>query len=270
VAEEKRKTILCVDDEQDILDSLYDTFMDKYDVKIASSGAEALKILAAEEVCVVITDQRMPQMQGTELLAKLREIKPNCKSILLTGYADINAAIDAINKGSVNRYFSKPWDDAEINDAVNHLVKMYDSDKFLVKMKEDGERLMKVQKERKQTLDSYEKYLDGYLTGVCIVGENDKVVHINKTGMEFLQLKSIEGLRGKDFKELFLLSLEQKNSCHQRFLKHDQSPEKLGVKIQGGESAALMAMFTFASDDAADVGDARVTGIVFQRPSKFL
>jgi transcriptional regulator with PAS, ATPase and Fis domain len=150
---------------------------------------------------------------------------------------------------------------------------MYDSDKFLVKMKEDGERLMKVQKERKLSIDAYEKYLDGYLAGVCIIGENDRIVHINKTGMEFLQLNAatLNSLKGKDFKEIFPLSADRKNACYQRFLKHDQSPEKLDVKIQGGEKAALMASLIFVNDDAAaQGGDAQVTGIIFQRPSRFL
>ena len=266
MAEDKKKTILCVDDEQDILDSLYDTFMDKYEVRTASSGADALKIFEAEEISVVITDQRMPQMQGTELLAKIRALKPGCKSILLTGYADINAAIDAINKGAVNRYFSKPWDDAEINDAVSHLVKMYDSDKFLMKMKDDSERLLKVQKERKLAIDAYEKFFDGYLTGVCVVGDNDKIMHVNKTGMEFLGLGA-DSLQEKEVKDIFQLSPEQKKSFHERFLRQDQSPEKISVKVQGVD-AALMASLTFASGGAA--ADARVTGVIFQRPSKFL
>jgi response regulator RpfG family c-di-GMP phosphodiesterase len=270
MAEEKKKTILCVDDEQDILDSLYDTFMDKYDVKIATSGAEALKIFAAEDICVVITDQRMPQMQGTELLAKIREMKSGCKSILLTGYADINAAIDAINKGAVNRYFSKPWDDAEINDAVSHLVKMYDSDKFLIRMKEDGERLLKQQKERKQAIESYEKFLDGFLAGVCIVGDNDRIMRVNKTGMEVLQLDAKSGIEGKDFKEIFLLTSEQKKEFHQKFLRHDKSPDKVEVKMQDGATAVLLASLTFAGGNAAaGDGAGQVVGIVFHKPSHF-
>ena len=114
MAGDKKLSILCVDDEKDIVDSLFDTFMDDYDVKTALSGEEALKIFDEEDIAVIITDQRMPEMEGTELLALINEKKPYCKKILLTGYADVNAAVDAINKGSVDKYFSKPWDDAEL------------------------------------------------------------------------------------------------------------------------------------------------------------
>lgn len=270
MSEEKRKTILCVDDEQDILDSLYDTFMERFEVRIASSGEDALKIFSTENISIVITDQRMPGMQGTELLARIHEQKPHCKTILLTGYADINAAIDAINKGSVDRYFSKPWDDGEINDAVSHLVEMYDYDKFILKMKEDSERLLKQEKTRELAIESFDRFLDGYLAGVCIVGDDERVIHVNKTGMEFLQLNARSSIAGKDFKEIFLLSSDQKKAFHQRFLKHDQSPEKLEAKMPNGATVVLLASLTFVNDDTiAQDSTSQITGIIFQKPSQF-
>ena len=81
--------------------------MDTYTVLTAAGGGEALKIFNEKDIALVITDQRMPEMEGTELLARINEAKPACKKILLTGYADINAAVDAINMGSVDKYFSK-------------------------------------------------------------------------------------------------------------------------------------------------------------------
>lgn len=269
MSQEMRKTILCVDDEQDILDSLYDTFMERFEVKIASSGEEALRIFTTEDISIVITDQRMPGMQGAELLARVHEQKPHCKKILLTGYADINAAIDAINKGSVDRYFSKPWDDAEINDAVSHLVEMYDYDKFILKMKEDGERLLKQEESRRGAIESFDRFLDGYLAGVCIIGENDRIILVNKTGMEFLQIDTRSSIEGKDYKEIFLVSSDQKKAFHQRFLKHDQSPEKVDVTMPGGAKAALLASLTFVHGDApAQDSAGQVTGIIFHKPSQ--
>ncbi len=130
MAEQKKRTILCVDDEPDIVSALQDTLMDVYNVKTATSGAEALKIFDEEDIGCVISDQRMPEMEGTELLAKINEIKPICKKILLTGYADINAAIDAINLGAVDKYFSKPWEDDELLKAIEDLLKELDLDEF--------------------------------------------------------------------------------------------------------------------------------------------
>ena len=123
-----RVTILCVDDEPDVVDTLFDTVMDIYDVKTATSGEEALKIFDEEDISLVISDQRMPEMEGMELLTKINEKKPICKKILLTGYEDIKVAIDAINLGKVDGYICKPWDDDEITKVVEELLVMYKTD----------------------------------------------------------------------------------------------------------------------------------------------
>lgn len=94
----KRRTILCVDDEEDITSTLHDTFMDDYNVMTAKDGKEGLALFNQNSIDLVISDQRMPEMTGTELLEAVNKAKPICKKILLTGYADIDAAIDAINK----------------------------------------------------------------------------------------------------------------------------------------------------------------------------
>lgn len=121
--EEKKLTILCVDDEEEIACSLQDTFMDLYEVKTANSGEEALKIFNEEDISLVISDQRMPGMQGTELLAKINEIKPTCKKIILTGYLGSSTSMDEINKSPIDKMFSKPWDDDELIQEVKDLLK---------------------------------------------------------------------------------------------------------------------------------------------------
>ncbi|MBF0320083.1 MAG: response regulator [Nitrospirae bacterium] len=128
-----KRTLLFVDDEEDILDAMYDTFKGLYNVRIAGSAEEALRIFNEEDIAVVISDQRMPHTKGSELLAEINRIKPHCKKILLTGYADISASIDAINKGSVNKYITKPCDKNEIIDAIEQLVELYNVDEFMVK-----------------------------------------------------------------------------------------------------------------------------------------
>jgi DNA-binding NtrC family response regulator len=128
-----KRTILFVDDEPDILDAMYDTFKGIYNVRIAASAEEALKIFNEEDIAVVISDQRMPRVKGSELLAEINRLKPHCKKILLTGYSDITASIDAINKGSVNKYIAKPCEKEEIADAVEQLVELYNVDELMVK-----------------------------------------------------------------------------------------------------------------------------------------
>lgn len=127
-----RRTILCVDDEQDILDSLYDTLKDHYNVKTANNAPDALKLLREADIAVVISDQRMPGMTGAALFSEIHKIKPYCKKILLTAYMDINAAMEAINKGAVNKYLTKPWNNEEIIETVNELVEAYNADEFML------------------------------------------------------------------------------------------------------------------------------------------
>jgi len=200
---EKPYTILCVDDEKDILDTLFDTFIDTYQVKTALTGEDALKILAEEDIFAVISDQRMPAMTGTELLAKVNQIKPNCKKILLTGYADINASIDAINKGNVDRYFSKPWDDEEIILAVNSLLSLYKADVFLERMVRDSEFIKKKSDKTIYLHNLLLKFVDSYPAGICIINEKGQIEYLNNEGLEILSCSSIEKIRGQFYKERF-------------------------------------------------------------------
>jgi len=107
--------ILFVDDEKNILSSLTRLFRPVIEkILTAESGAEGLKILEEESVDIIVSDMRMPQMDGAEFLEKVTEKWPETIRILLTGYADITSTINAINKGNIYRYISKPWEDNDI------------------------------------------------------------------------------------------------------------------------------------------------------------
>lgn len=107
--------ILCVDDEPNILSSLRRLFRSKgYDVLIANGGTEGLALLEKERVDLVISDMRMPIMDGAAFLEHVRSRWPDTIRLLLTGYADIQSIIDAINRGEIYRYITKPWDDHDI------------------------------------------------------------------------------------------------------------------------------------------------------------
>lgn len=108
-------TLLFVDDELSILKSLLRLFRPHgYRILFAESGAAGLELLANEEVHLVISDMRMPEMDGAQFLEKVRAGWPSVIRILLTGYADITSTINAINNGEIYRYISKPWDDDDI------------------------------------------------------------------------------------------------------------------------------------------------------------
>jgi PAS domain S-box-containing protein len=111
-------TILVVDDEPDILIALEDLFENEFRVLTASSPVQALDILRQEpEIAIIISDQRMPEMQGDEFLAKARNVS-DAEAILLTGYADLKAVIGAVNKGRIMAYVPKPWDPAALSSMV--------------------------------------------------------------------------------------------------------------------------------------------------------
>lgn len=116
-------SILCVDDEPSILSALKRLFRPHgFTVLTAGSGQEALELLAQQPVDVVISDMRMPQMDGAQFLEQVFQRWPETKRILLTGYADANATIAAVNLGHIWRYVAKPWNDAELVAAVQQAL----------------------------------------------------------------------------------------------------------------------------------------------------
>jgi len=106
---EEKPKILLVDDEVRILRSLGLLLRMQYQVFATSDGNEALDILAREHIHVLISDQRMPIMTGTELLSRARKVSPKTVRILLTGYADAAAVEDSVNEAEIFRYINKPW-----------------------------------------------------------------------------------------------------------------------------------------------------------------
>ncbi|HKI31999.1 MAG TPA: response regulator [Gemmataceae bacterium] len=106
----ERPAILVVDDEGEILYSLRGLLRKEYDFHAAQSGYEGLQVVDRTPVHVVVADQRMPEMTGVDFLAQVRARYPDVTRLLLTGYADLPAVIDAINEGHVFRYITKPWD----------------------------------------------------------------------------------------------------------------------------------------------------------------
>ncbi|HUX91083.1 MAG TPA: response regulator [Gallionellaceae bacterium] len=113
-----KPTILLVDDEERILRSLQMLFFTGYNVRITTDAHEAIRILRDEQVHVIVSDQRMPIMQGSELLRVARETSPATMRILLTGYSDMEASIASVNEGEVFRYLLKPWNAVDVKEVV--------------------------------------------------------------------------------------------------------------------------------------------------------
>lgn len=116
-------TLLCVDDEQNILSALRRLFrQDGYRILTAGSGEEGLSLLEGEPVDLVISDMRMPEMDGARFLERVSSRWPDTLRILLTGHADIASTIEAINRGRIFRYIAKPWDDQDVRLIVRHAL----------------------------------------------------------------------------------------------------------------------------------------------------
>ena len=117
--EQTNRLILCVDDEREILNAFQRSLRKKADrILTASSGEEGLALLEEHAPGVIVSDMRMPGMNGTEFLNRVLEFAPHAFRILLTGHADMEAAISAINKGEIHRYLHKPWDADELRQAI--------------------------------------------------------------------------------------------------------------------------------------------------------
>lgn len=119
--------VLFIDDDERILRSLQVLFRPHYRVMTTTDPEEALALVRQEPIKVVVSDQRMPQMMGAELLRQVREIAPDTVRILLTGYSDSDAAVAALNDGGIWRYLAKPWTVESIQRTLRDAVAVAES-----------------------------------------------------------------------------------------------------------------------------------------------
>jgi DNA-binding NtrC family response regulator len=133
--------IMIVDDEPANLRTLERLFRPDYQVITAPSGAEALALLDQHDVALMISDQRMPAITGIELMMKTVAIRPQMVKILLTGYTDVGALIEALNSGLVYRYLTKPWNNDDLRTTVSRALEHYESMKSKHLLGMENERL---------------------------------------------------------------------------------------------------------------------------------
>ncbi|MEQ6341831.1 MAG: response regulator [Gammaproteobacteria bacterium] len=125
--EEMERTLLLVDDEENILSSLARLFRrDGYRILRANSGAGGLEILANNAVNVIISDQRMPEMTGTQFLCRVKELYPDTIRMVLSGYTELESITDAINQGAIYKFLTKPWDDDQLRANVQEAFRDFE------------------------------------------------------------------------------------------------------------------------------------------------
>lgn len=123
--ESQKIRILYIDDEVNNLNVFKAAFRRDYEITLCGSPIQAFEVLKNNEFDIIITDQRMPEMNGTDFLASILKTTPEPMRILLTGYSDIEAVIDAINKGEVYRYVTKPWLENELRGVITSAFEVY-------------------------------------------------------------------------------------------------------------------------------------------------
>lgn len=122
----RKHTLLVVDDEPHVADSIHDLLRRQFRILKARNAAEGLKVLQEQEVHVIMTDQRMPKITGVEMLTAIRHKHPQAVRILFTGYLDLDALVQAINQGHIFKFLKKPWQPEELESMVHEAVAEYD------------------------------------------------------------------------------------------------------------------------------------------------
>ncbi|MCL5265459.1 MAG: response regulator [Chloroflexi bacterium] len=173
---EREETILQVDDEESILSSLQRLFRtDDYHTFTAVSAEEGLGILDQSHVWLVITDNIMPGMSGVQFLKEVRDRWPDVVRIMLTGCADLNSAMEAINRGDVYRFVTKPWDPDELRMLVHQGLEQH-------RLIQENRRMRALIEERNATLKSWAAGLQQTVEERTaeLAGKNDELAELSK------------------------------------------------------------------------------------------
>jgi len=192
-------TVLCVDDEPNILNALRRVFRkENYRLLTATSAKKGLELITAESVALVISDYRMPEMTGVELLKAVKSISPNIIRIVLSGYTDFNAVSAAINEGNVYKFITKPWNDDDLRITVRHCLQQYDMEREIrmlnSRIAEQNEQLRALNRDleqkveertrdlvlRNQVLLLSQTILENLPVAVMGISEDGMIVQINK------------------------------------------------------------------------------------------
>jgi response regulator RpfG family c-di-GMP phosphodiesterase len=134
----KKHTLLVIDDEADVCDSVHDLLRREFKVLRAKNADEGFKLMRENEVHIIMTDQRMPKVSGVELLTQARQGHPQAVRMLFTGYSDLDSIIAAINQGHIFKFMKKPWQPADLEEAVREAALEYDR---IVEQREEMGRL---------------------------------------------------------------------------------------------------------------------------------
>lgn len=167
----ERIRVLFVDDEEGNLKAFKASFRREMDVLLARSGAEALELLGREQVHVIVSDQRMPGMSGSEFLAIARDRHPHIMRMLLTGYSDLDAVVRAVNEGGIYAYATKPWDESDLRLRI-----------------EQAFEIQQLRTEKDRLLGRYSQVFEASADPIVIVDHKGEVLQANAACARLLGL----------------------------------------------------------------------------------
>ncbi len=172
-----KASILIVDDQVEILNSLRRLFKAEYNVFTASSGAEGLEIVRQEPLAVILSDQRMPQMDGVHFLKEAMRLRPDTIRLMITGYADIEATIDAVNEANIYQYISKPFEPDELLKIVANAVERF---RLAQKNKELQKKLERANEALSLEKRILQKQVEQQLDVGNLIGASPNMLHVFK------------------------------------------------------------------------------------------
>ena len=182
---EERATLLIVDDEENVVRALRRLFRtEDVNLRFSTDPVEALKMVEEEEMTVVISDQKMPGMEGIEFLKGVKARSPETVRIMLTGFLDVSAAKEAVNEAEVYRFFLKPWNDDDLRVTVRHAI-----DQF--RLRRDNARLQAETLSQKQALEEHNRDLE-----VKVEERSTKLVEYERRMMHESKMAAIGTLAG--------------------------------------------------------------------------
>lgn len=207
------RTLLLVDDEENIVRSLRRLLRrDGYEILTATSGQEGLEVLAEHEVGVILSDQRMPGMTGTEFLSRVKDLYPDTVRMVLSGYTDLQAVTDAINRGAIYRFLTKPWDDDLLRDNVRQAFEHYEiyaeNRRLTAELQRANEELARRVDRQGRELDLHQRVLElsnevleHLPVGVLGIGDDEVIALANNEAHRLMDVPR-GGLVGRDRREV--------------------------------------------------------------------
>lgn len=206
----KKFTLLLVDDERNVLKSLKRLLADSdYHILTAPSGAEGLRLFKEHEIHLVVSDYRMPDMNGVEFLSQVKQEHPDTVRMVISGYADASAVVEAINEGEIYRFIPKPWNDQDLLTTISscfehyelrlenarlyeELKRRYEELEFLSKgLEEKVTERTEDLKMQNRALEVTHRMIDDLPVGVLGIDSNDNIVYMNNSLQHFIKINDL-------------------------------------------------------------------------------